>query len=457
MHVAASLPKSVLPLALLLAFFLLSPPALLAQQAEDDGPTEEELGFDPNEIDEILIQGQRSDASSQATAIAVSSFNQTSLDQLGVANVSGLQQNVPSLQIGRSGNQAIITIRGVGIENLTAVGQPGVIFEQDGVPLLRPSGALAAFYDVAALDVARGPQGTGGGYHATGGTIAVTSVPPTPDLSAQGDVQLGTYDQYVFRGVVNAPLYQDKVMMRVTTRFEERDGFQRALGPKLLGLGGAFNLPVQGEFRRSEDFDDAHDLLLRGQLRFQLTDTLDVRTIGQYAFLDNNGPGIHLLSPPGLFSQLGNPVCKRGPEGSGALGTAGRDPVTSFDPRVSFRDEPGKLDQRIGFTTIQVNKDWETESFGDLKGVVQFGFNRIDQTAVFDFDGTDACANVIDNSSVADQYTGEVSLATVDQRPWEWKVGIFYLREVQNNDQFIDFFVTHTSSPDKFALSRLDT
>ena len=96
-----------------------------------------------------------------------------------------------------------------------------------------------------------------------------------------------------------------------------------------------------------------------------------------------------------------------------------------------------------------LQKDFTTETFGDLKGRLQFGFNRTDQVAEFDFDGTDACANVISLTTLADQYTAEASLATVDSRPWDWKVGLFFLEEDQNNDNNVDLSGPQNTAADQ--------
>ena len=50
----------------------------------------------PDDVETIEIVGQKSDASQQGQSIAITSFNQEALDQLGVTNVQSLQQNVPS-------------------------------------------------------------------------------------------------------------------------------------------------------------------------------------------------------------------------------------------------------------------------------------------------------------------------------------------------------------------------
>ena len=396
---------------------------------EDEGD-EDRPGFDvPDDVETIQITGQKSDASQQGQAIAITSFNQEALDQLGVSNVSSLQQNVPSLHIGQTGTQGIITLRGVGIENLTISGEPGVLFVQDGVPIGSPTAALAAFYDVSALDVLRGPQGTQGGKHVSGGWISVNSAKPSPDFAAFGDYQFGTYGQNLFRGVLNTPIFDEKLMFRFTMRFEDRDGYQRAVGTKYNG-----QFPIQNTvFHKSDWWGDEHSLSVRAQLLSEVTDRFQIHLIGMHSSSENNGPAVHLLSDPGTFADLGCAVNLQCVPNEGP----GR-PLSSPDPRVTTRDHPGALEIVQEFATAKATYEISSEQLGEIEASFQYGFNRTVTDVIFDFDNTNAAASIIDLANETDQHTIEVKLQTVEQRPWEWVVGAFWWQESRFADQLSD-------------------
>ena len=156
--------------------FVEEPGAQSAPPAEPPEPGERAAEPTPDEDAEVIaVHGQRRDADEQDNALAISSFGQRELDNLGVSDISGLQQNVPSLHVGTSGTEAVITLRGIGVNNLSLSGEHGVLVHQDGIALGRASGALNSFYDVRAVNVLRGPQGTQGGKHTTGGRIEILS------------------------------------------------------------------------------------------------------------------------------------------------------------------------------------------------------------------------------------------------------------------------------------------
>ena len=144
---------------------------------------------DGGDVEMITVRGQRTGSDAQSEAIAISSFNQSALDQLGVSRVADLQGNVPSLHISTSGSSTIVTIRGVGIENTNLSGEPGVLLMVDGIPIGDVTAIDGAFFDVSNVEVLRGPQGTQGGRNAAGGWIEVNSAPPVEDFLAHLDHQ----------------------------------------------------------------------------------------------------------------------------------------------------------------------------------------------------------------------------------------------------------------------------
>ncbi|MEE3330885.1 MAG: TonB-dependent receptor [Myxococcota bacterium] len=379
----------------------------------------------PDQDAEVLqIIGQRADVSQQDQALAISAFGQEQLDNLGVSDVSALQQNVPSLFIGQSGTQAVITLRGVGINNLGLSGEQGVLVHQDGIALGRPSAALGSFYDIAALNVLRGPQGTQGGKHTTGGWIEITSAPPAPEFAAQGDFQVGTYNQYVWRALLNTPIYDDKLMLRVTGRFEDRDGYQRALGWQYLDHYRDSSFSHLRTPRKSDSWADAHNLLSRVQLKSLLGDGLELLAIGQYAFMQGNGSGPHLQGEPGVLSLTGCNVGLHTCHPSGL-----RYPRTSNDPRYSYRNFTGWQDVQQMFTTLKSKYEFSTQALGDLKATAQFGFNRSIADIGNDGDLTQADASIITAITAADQYSFEVKLATEQGRPFDWRIGALWWEE----------------------------
>ena len=200
---------------------------------------ETQLADDPNvdgaaaerrsapDVDEITVTGTQSDVTDiQSESQAISAFSMEDLDRSEIINVDKLAFNVPALHIGQIGAESIITLRGIGTENASITGEPGLQFHVDGVNYPRPSAARVAFFDLEGIQVLRGPQGFEGGKNATAGAIRVITRKPHADYEATGDFQWGKFNQRRVRAAVNVPL-NEYVQTRVAMFREDRDGYQR--------------------------------------------------------------------------------------------------------------------------------------------------------------------------------------------------------------------------------------
>jgi iron complex outermembrane recepter protein len=97
---------------------------------------------------------------------------------------------------------------------VTGTGAPGVLSYFNDVPL--PNyGSLIQTYDMANIQVLKGPQGTLFGRNSIGGALLTYSQEPTPDFGGYGSIEVGSYDLIQFEGAVNMPIVQDKIVLRV--------------------------------------------------------------------------------------------------------------------------------------------------------------------------------------------------------------------------------------------------
>jgi iron complex outermembrane receptor protein len=279
---------------LLLVGLLLWPLAATAQDTAPapDAPENPEIALPdvapPPDVEAIEITGERLDSTNvQDEAQAITAFDQTDLDRAGILSVDNLGQNVPSLHVGQQGNQAIITLRGIGTQNASIAGEPGVQFHVDGVNYARPSAARVAFFDLESVQVHRGPYGTRGGKNASGGAIEVSTRKPTDEFSVEGDYQIGSYDQRRARGAINIPLLPEAARARFAFITEDRDGYQEVLNSP--------SRPDLPRFTESDYADDADRLGLRGHLSLVPHETLEVLLSYNYYQAKGVGPGLKLV------------------------------------------------------------------------------------------------------------------------------------------------------------------
>src|SRR5262249_54872452 len=125
--------------------------------------------------------------------------------------------------------------------NLILRGLPGAVtyFSQvptgaAGVGGLAGATAVPGHYmDLALLEVDKGPQGTLFGTNAIGGAILLG--PKRPTNKVEGFLQggFGNYSSREFNGVFNAPIVEDKLMVRVAGQVVKRDGYTQLLNSNI--------------------------------------------------------------------------------------------------------------------------------------------------------------------------------------------------------------------------------
>jgi len=176
-------------------------------------------------LEEVVVTAERRSQNIQTTSIAMTALSAEDVANKGVRDQTDLQFAVPSLSMTQVGFTENVNIRGIGINLQSPVVVSGVALYRDG--LFYPGNIMAdePYYDVADVEILRGPQGTFVGQNSTGGAILVTSKNPTLDgTHADIEVQAGNYQEVQVRGAVNVPL-SDTWGARVAFNHESRNSF----------------------------------------------------------------------------------------------------------------------------------------------------------------------------------------------------------------------------------------
>ena len=143
-------------------------------------------------LEEVIVTAQKRSESVQDIPLAVTALSSDMLDERGITDIASMAASVPGMNFSQAGNNTRITVRGIGTENTTVTGDPGVALHIDGVYQARSSVGNVLFYDLARVEVLRGPQGTLYGRNATGGSINLISNPPEDELVHKLRARLAT-------------------------------------------------------------------------------------------------------------------------------------------------------------------------------------------------------------------------------------------------------------------------
>jgi len=215
--------------------------------ASDNGSAQVADGASSGGLQEIVVTAQRRTENLQDVAIAATALNVSALSDKGITNIEDLQTAAPSLSVTNSGITQAINIRGIGIASNSPNVTAGVATYVDG--LFQPPIVQAnSFYDLASVEVLRGPQGTLVGSNSTGGAIFINSQSPTFDR-VKGYVQAsaGNRGNRGAEGALNVPLSPD-LAVRAAGFYAKHDSYYTDIGPfdndagKLDEWGGRLGL-----------------------------------------------------------------------------------------------------------------------------------------------------------------------------------------------------------------------
>lgn len=379
-------------------------------------------------VEEVIVTAQKRSESIQDVPIAMTALSGDALAARGIESVLDLSSFSPGLTVGATSlGQAQVTIRGVGAENITVSGDPGVAVHIDGHYVQSSSYALRDFMDIERVEVLRGPQGTLYGRNATGGSINIITKRPSDEFELSGFMDIGNYDRRLFQGVVSGPL-SDNLKARLAVSNETRDGYTK----NISGTG-------------RDDFDDSDYISLRSSIVFQPDDSVDIFASAYYYKDTSIQLGWRTADPypqDPLFGGLTvNPYL--------ALG-AGTNPSVSDPWTVSLNSAGDGEDKAVGGS---IDIDWD---LGSVLVRSLSAYNHTEQINQNDTDGSSAVSWEERDQTINKTYTQELQLLSNNDGPLGWIIGLFFYREdsTWNNDLVLDNLFDPVAGPQtRFALT----
>ncbi|MEZ5559009.1 MAG: TonB-dependent receptor [Pseudomonadales bacterium] len=180
-------------------------------------------------IEEIVVTSRRAEESQQDVPVSVTAFNQNDVDRIQPRTLRDFEGLTPNVYIGEQTagpNMGAIFIRGQGYQDVEKNQPPAVGVIIDNIYLGTNTGQLIDTFDVAQVEINRGPQGVLYGKNTTGGTIVVRRVEPQyNEFGWVASAQAGDYDERQLKARVNIPLIDDAMALKLGVITKERDGY----------------------------------------------------------------------------------------------------------------------------------------------------------------------------------------------------------------------------------------
>ncbi len=176
-------------------------------------------------LQELVVTAERRTVNLQTAPITATVVSGELLNDKNIFSVDTLQFTVPALSVNNFGLGYNFNIRGIGKEEGNVQTPSGVVVYRDGLATFPGFFQDEPYYDIANVEVLRGPQGTFAGQNATGGAIFISEVDPSlHGYNGFAEAQYGLYNDVRLRGAVNLPV-SDTFAIRIAANLERRDSF----------------------------------------------------------------------------------------------------------------------------------------------------------------------------------------------------------------------------------------
>ena len=198
-------------------------------------------------IEEIVVTAQRREQKLQDIGISVTALSNEALADLNITTATDITKAVPSLKMNAySSSQAVYNIRGVAQNSYGDEQEPPVAVYQDDS--YSSSINLASFpvFDLARVEVLRGPQGTLFGRNADGGAIQFISRRPTKDLDGYATATYGSFGQQIYEGAISGPL-ADNWQARFAFIRNKDNGYIKEWSPGQQDRGANNHYALRGQ------------------------------------------------------------------------------------------------------------------------------------------------------------------------------------------------------------------
>ena len=372
-----------------------------------------QVGAAQTALEEIVVTAKKREQSVQEVPLSIAAFDADTYRELTRGTLDGLASQITNLQAYATNTfLQSVHIRGIGLNEFQGQYDSPVAQHVDEVYFSKPWMTARRQYDIARVEVLKGPQGTLFGRNTTGGALNYYTQAPSQDFDASFELSLDEHERYRVGGMLNSGL-TEKLSGRIAFNSEFGDG-----GPQ-------YNLFTGDEHGKPDLYD------VRGQLLWE-GDDLTVRLLAhggrdQSEKVAWKGPGIFNFGAPGYCPQAltgevyANPsTCAK----FAGFATLEGHPEGEYEPDDAYtinQNTPPNVDDTFygGYLRIGYDMGW-----GELTSITAAEYyeriHREDsQSDIFDATSTHYYNEL-------NQFTQELRLSGDVADSWRYVAGLFY-------------------------------
>ena len=370
--------------------------------------------------DDIVVTAQKREQALIDVPQSVSVVGGAALERQQATNFKDYLKLVPGLQLNQTTpGFGRLVLRGVntgGVASTVAVYQDETVFGSSSGLV---NGAILAgdfdTFDIARIEVLRGPQGTLYGANALGGILKfVTNAPDTTKIEARGRASVETTkggdESYMGSAVLNLPL-SSTLAVRATGFYRDIGGFIDS-----VGTGGS---DVAENINGSKSYGG------RGSILFRPSDDFSIQLGAYLQNLDVDAPDAVDSNPATGRTLYGRPTQSQ------FVPNASRIRYRVYSGVINYDFGFASLVSATGYSTLQ--QQFRTDLTNAFSGAIRplIGPNEFYQN----------------QATRVRRFTQEVRLQSPSNDRFEWLLGGFYTHETGLIDQLFIPVMPGTLTP----------
>lgn len=395
-----------------------SPALAQTGEAADEAP----------QLDTVVVTSQRRETGVQDTSAAVTALSGESLEKDRVLSFEDVASRATSLSFtALSPLDQEFNIRGITntrLDSPSADQSVGIFVDE--VYIGRSGLFNFDMYDIARVEVIRGPQGVLLGRNVVGGAVSIITAEPENEFGGNVSASYGNYDDWSVRGHVTGPIT-----------------------PELSGRFSFYKRRHAGyaqDILHNRDLEDLDSFQMRGQLKWEPSEIdLTARLIFDYTDDESNGFLSVAIDGPGP----GQGPWSAAREAIGAARGAPLDIREGLPEHPRYKgdteDTPQQVTREAWGLTLHLDKGiGEIATLQSRTGYRHGeGFNVYDQTGTGPNNGYGVISPTLFRFPVneredIDQFTQEIRLVSeMDDSRFDWIIGGYFQKDdVDKIDRF---------------------
>jgi len=202
--------------------------AQAATASEASTPEPADAPAEPDTLQEVVVSARLRTERWVDVPVAVTAATPEQIRQYDLTSMANVRLIAPEITLDRgfTGSGTSVSMRGVSSSSLDAGLEQSILLVFDGMEMSRGRILNDALFDVASIEVMKGPQALFFGKNSPGGVVAVKSADPTREFSGFARVGYEVTSNHTrsFEGAISGPV-TDSLGFRVAGFASKSDGY----------------------------------------------------------------------------------------------------------------------------------------------------------------------------------------------------------------------------------------